>query len=267
MAFEWRKVPEVWQSPTRRAAELIETIYAFGKKVDVATNEFVKRTLADAERQIVKHTERVPQTTKFSDAKPKLIGSELSAAIKEGAGSDVVSQSDGGGFRPQPTPTSQSDAVSRADGASEWTTKGAWKQIDNSRDVIAIRYEIATESLFIQFRENGGAGPIYEYGGVTLAEARSCYKSRNIDEWILDHLRERGTWHGHLKPYRFVSNPNGRTPRQAVSNYRGRRGEWFVSRTEWNVANPAPPMGADGQARETFRKHNGSSYKKGKTKR
>ena len=246
MAFEWRKVPEVWQSPTRRAAELIETIYAFGKKVDVATNEFVKRTLADAERQIVKNTERVPQTTKCSD---------------------VVSQSDGGRFRPQPTPTSQGDAVSRADGASEWTTKGAWKQIDNSRDVMAIRYEIATESLFIQFRENGGAGPIYEYDGVTLAEARSCYKSRNIDEWILDHLRERGTWHGHLKPYRFVSNPNGRTPRQTVSNYRGRRGEWFVSRTEWNVANPAPPMGTDGQARETFRKHNGSSYKKGKTKR
>lgn len=249
---EWRKEPEVWRSPIHFAAAAIEKYYADGRKLGIAESSEIKATVKQVENEILKNTEHVPKQSAFK-------------AGKEGAGNEVAQPRDDGGFRPQPSPSSSDDDVSRPDDATVWATKGTWKTIANSRDVYAIRYEIKTGSLFIQYRENG-AGSIYEYGGVSIPEAHSCYRATDVDEWILNHIRVRGKWSEHYKPYRFVINPKGRVPNEAVARYRGRRGEWFVSRTEWNVAVPASDDGPD-KGTKPFQKHSGSSRKKGNSRR
>ena len=175
------------------------------------------------------------------------------------------------GLRPQPAPSSYAGNVPlpgrQVWGESGlWMVQGKWKIVQNSDNIYAIRYDIESESLFVQFKHwappmpfgsQNGPGPIYEYKGVSIPEAHSIFRAKDAGDWLWDNLRVRGTWSGHQKPYRIVSISGGYLPRKATANYRGTGQEWFVRRQTWGPNGkavysqlptaPAPPMGQDGR--------------------
>ena len=267
----WRKEPPFWKPRIVQAAEVLTK--ATELKNEVGERPWIGRVLSFAESQIVKKPEPPKNPVPFVGGKTKQVGTELSAAIKEG--SRIDDSVDVKGRRPQPSPASSSDG-SRPDSQEKddgkvWVAQGDWKYVSNSRDVYAIRYEIKTGSLFVQFKHwdpsmnfdaQDGPGPIYEYSDVSIPEARSAYKTKNIDEWLLDRVLGRGPASESIKPYRFVSGSKGYTPRKATTK-RGR--EWYEPRRVWHKGDDStlPPGSAhdDGKPRSKTVK---STYKKRK---
>lgn len=124
-----------------------------------------------------------------------------------------------------------------------WLSEGYFKIVDASSNVYAIKYDVQSANLYVQFQHwdpsmgydelSGEPGPIYEYGGVSLAEARAFYLAASKGEWVWDNLRVRGTFSGHQKPYKLVAISQGYLPRKATWNYKNTGQEWFVQRKMW----------------------------------
>ena len=267
----WRKSQTVWKPRVVQAAEVLTK--AVELKEEVGEKPWIGKVLSFAESQIVKKSEPPKSSKPFVGGKTKQVGTELSAAIKEG--SRVDDSGDVKGFRPQPSPAS-SNAGSRPDSqekdeAEVWVAQGDWKNVSNSRDVYAIRYEIKSGSLFVQFKHwdpdmafaaKDGPGPIYEYSDVSIPEARSAYKTKNIDEWLKDRVVGRGGANDSIKPYRFVSGSKGYTPRKATTK-NGR--EWYEPRRVWRKGDDSTlPPGPNLHDDKTRSKSAKTSHRKGK---
>ncbi len=153
------------------------------------------------------------------------------------------------------------DATSQGDAASRWIVSGNFKTISDSSNVYAIAYNVERGSLFVQYKhwdpslplgEQHGAGPIYEYKNVSIVEALALYKTADVGGWLWDHVRVRGTWSQHKKPYRLVAISREYLPRKAA--YRD-GAEWFLRRQVWRNGKasysqlpdaPAPPIDMNG---------------------
>lgn len=148
--------------------------------------------------------------------------------------------------------------------STKWILSGEFKKVPDSDNVYAIAYDLRKSSLFVQYKHwappmplgtQAGPGPVYEYKGVSIAEAHSVYRSANVSQWLWDYVRVRGTWGGHKKPYRLVAMSGGYLPRKASMSSDGQ--EWFIRRYATSAAGsgvvsqlpdrPAPPMGFDGK--------------------
>lgn len=200
---------------------------------------------------------------------------ELKRTLEQRIGKTRPEDFETDGLRPLPNLRSYSgrvgdkpndDPASRLnDEPGAWMASGKFKLINTEGNVYAISYNIASRSLFVQYKHWSppmplgtqiGPGPIYEYTNVSMDEARAFYLAPNPGEWIWDNLRVRGTWSRHRKPYRIVAISRGYLPRKAWWNYKNDGVEWFVRRQVWGSNGsavysqlptaPAPPIGYDG---------------------
>lgn len=90
-----------------------------------------------------------------------------------------------------------------------------WEQINGtmervqSSNVHSIGYEITGPgigTLFVRFLDNQngkrvGEGPLYGYRGVPISVWRAFQSANSKGTFVWDHLRVRGTVHGHQYPY------------------------------------------------------------------
>lgn len=239
---EWRESENKWKPREAVAAGVVTALRDAasdkGTAMILSRNPFAARLLSFAESQIIKSPDPPRSTRPFKQATRKDVGAELSAAIKEGSGVEGFGGRSGAkGRRPQPTPASSAPGADPRSGSQQqsqadvWASRGEWKTVDNSRDVYAIRYDIKTQSLYVQYKASfygtkDGPGAIYEYGDVSIPEARSAYTTRNIDDWLWNRVRIRGSWTNHQKPYRLVSE----------SKRSGGGREWRAIRQIWKAA-------------------------------
>ena len=271
MSDVWRKPRNAW-TPRVESAQIYTK--AIELKNEIGVGPWIGKVLSFVESQLLKKHESPNNTGPFVGGKSKTVGAELTAAIREGTGADA--SGDAKGYRPQPAPASSSvgsrpDESPEKDEAEVLVASGDWKRFSNSRDVYAIRYEIKTNSLFVQYKHwdpsmeigtQNGPGPVYEYSDVSIPEARSAFRTRNIDEWLTNRVVGRGPASESIKPYRFVSGSKGYTPRKATKK-RGR--EWYEPRLVWNKRGDAttatlPP----GPAPEDGKPRSRRSYQKRK---
>lgn len=172
-----------------------------------------------------------------------------------------------GRLSPLPSGGSYGGGVPQNQGREDsalWITSGKFKTVTGSDNVYAIAYDIRRSSLLVQYKHwappmplgtQAGPGPVYEYKNVSIAEAHALFRATNVSQWLWDHVRVRGTWGGHKKPYRLVAMSGGYLPRKATMSNDGR--EWFIRRFMTSAGGgsavsqlpdrPAPPMGFDGK--------------------
>jgi hypothetical protein len=168
-----------------------------------------------------------------------------------------------GRLSPLPTRDEYGSSATTGD-AARWILSGQFKTIHGSDNVYAIAYDANRLTLLVQYKHwepgmefgtESGPGPIYEYKGVTIAEAAALYNAGNVSDWLWDNVRVRGTWGAHKKPYRLVAISQSYVPRKATLCNDGR--EWFIRRYMTSAGGravssslpdrPAPPMGLDGK--------------------
>jgi hypothetical protein len=114
----------------------------------------------------------------------------------------------------------------------------------NSTNVHSIGYHMDEQSLFVRFKahhagqkkteKSNEPGSLYRYQQVAPAEFLDLLNRKDHPGiWVWDHLRVRGSWSLHTRPYELVGIVAGYVPRKAWSagfDEQGRLKEYFVPR-------------------------------------
>lgn len=188
-------------------------------------------------------------------------------AEKQGEYTRALSQYGDGSLAPLPDSSKYGDNVplsQEKEDAQIWTLQGNFRRVETSENVYAIAYDIASETLYVQYKHwdpsmpldaQEGPGAIYAYSPVPLFKARSLFRAQDVSSWIWDNIRVRGTWSQHRTGMQIMTSSQGYLPRRAAMGKNNQ--EWFIPRQMGLPGGgsmksslplrPAPPMGYDGR--------------------
>lgn len=188
-------------------------------------------------------------------------------AEKQGEYTRALSQYGDGSLAPLPDSSKYGDNVplsQEKEDAQLWSLQGNFRRVETSENVYAIAYDIASETLYVQYKHwdpsmpldsQEGPGAIYAYSPVPLFKARSLFRAQDVSSWIWDNIRVRGTWSQHKTGMRIMTSSQGYLPRRAAMGKNNQ--EWFIPRQMGLPGGgslksslplrPAPPMGYDGR--------------------
>jgi hypothetical protein len=91
-------------------------------------------------------------------------------------------------------PPSISDLYTRK--ADEWAARDEWAPTKGSTNVAAVRYDVNTDSLKIQFK----SGITYTYNGHGPAFAKECFSASSIGTFVWVRIRNAGIKHDLMSP-------------------------------------------------------------------